>query len=267
MAGRKKAAVRVGRRTIELSNLDKVLFPRARITKGELVAYYHEVADTMLPYLVDRPVSMQRFPDGIGKEGFYQKSIGEYFPDWIDRVEVKKEGGTVTHVVCQDAATLVYLANQGCITPHVWLSRAPRLRRPVVMIFDLDPSGTSFAPVRSGARLLREILTAVGLPAFVQTTGSRGLHVVVPIVRHVSAEQLRRAATRLAGIVTERRPDLVTSEFRKANRGGRVVITLTLKEPPAVPLEAESVSPDVTASLNGDAVRARHGGPFAKHRL
>src|SRR5688572_19206799 len=115
--------ITIGRHVVEISNPDKILFPDAGITKAILIQYYRDVAETMLPHLRGRPVMMQRFPDGLDGEGFIQKEIGDYFPDWISRVTVKKEGGSVTHAVINDAATLVYLANQACITPHVWLSR------------------------------------------------------------------------------------------------------------------------------------------------
>ena len=250
MAGKKKEAVRVGRRTVELSNLDKVLFPRARITKGQLVAYYHEVATFMLPYLVDRPVSMQRYPEGIDKEGFYQKSIGEYFPDWVDRVKVKKEGGTVTHVVCQDAATLVYLANQACITPHVWLSRKDKLHHPDRLIFDLDPPGDDFAVVRSTARALRETLEELGLASTVMTTGGRGLHVVVPLDRSAKFDDMRAFARDLAELLARRDPKRLTTEARKNKRRGRLFLD-TMRN-----AYAQTAVPPF-------AVRAREGAPVA----
>ena len=117
--------LRFGRYTVELSSLDRVLFPDVGVTKGDLVEHYRKVAGRMVPHLKGRPVSMQRFPGGIEEEGFFQKAAPDYFPDWIARVKVRKEGGMVEHVVCDNAATLVYLANQGCITPHVWLPRGP----------------------------------------------------------------------------------------------------------------------------------------------
>src|SRR5207248_1223622 len=134
----------------------KVLFPEDGITKADLIAYYRAAAAMMLPHLRGRPLMLQRFPDGIGRSGFYQKGIPDYFPDWIHRVDVPKEGGTVTHVVCDDEATLAYLAGQACITPHVWLSRAGRIDHPDRLVFDLDPSGSDFSPVRAAARDLRE---------------------------------------------------------------------------------------------------------------
>jgi bifunctional non-homologous end joining protein LigD len=218
------ATARFGRYTVELTKLDKVLFPDARITKGEIIDYYREVADRMLPYLQDRPVSMQRFPDGIGGEGFYQKEIPDYFPDWIDRVTVAKAGGKVTHVVCQNAATLVYLANQACITPHVWLSRRDRLDHPDRMIFDLDPPGDDFASVRGAARTLRELLDGLGLTAYAMTTGGRGLHVVVPLDRSADFNEARGFARDAADLVARRDPERLTTETRKDKRKGRLFV-------------------------------------------
>ena len=216
--------LRVGRHTVELSNLDKVLFPDAGVTKADLVTYYHEIADRMLPYLAGRPVSMHRFPDGIDAQGFYQKEIGDYFPDWIGRVTVKKKGGEVTHVVCRNAATLVYLANQACITPHVWLSREDRLDHPDRMIFDLDPPGDDFAPVRRAARATRRLLEELDLPAFAMTTGGRGVHVVVPLDRGAGFDTARAFARDVAELAARRDPAEFTTEPRKAKRKGRLFL-------------------------------------------
>lgn len=201
-----------------------MLFPGAGVTKGELVDYYREIADPMLPYLRDRPVSMHRFPDGIEGEGFYQKEIPDYFPDWIQRVTVKKEGGEVTHVLCQDAATLVYLANQACITPHVWLSRRDELDRPDRMIFDLDPPGQDFAPVRRAARALHDLLEELGLVPFAMTTGGRGLHLVVPLDRSADFDAARGFARDLAELLARRDPERLTTEPRKEKRKGRLFV-------------------------------------------
>lgn len=216
--------VRAGARQIEISNADKVLFPDDGITKGDLVTYYRQIAATMLPYVKGRPVMMQRFPDGIGRPGFYQKDTGKELPSWIHRVRVKKVGGQVTHIVCDDAASLVYLANQACITPHVWLSRADRLDLPDQIIFDLDPSRDDFSIVRAAARDLRSILSEIGLPAFVKTTGSRGLHVVIPLVRRANFGDARAFARGVAELLVRKDPERMTIEARKDKRKGRLLI-------------------------------------------
>lgn len=216
----------VGDRTIEVSDADKVLFPDAGLTKGDLADYYARIADAMLPHLQDRPVTMQRFPDGIEAEGFYQKKAPDYFPEWIRRVsiEVEERDESQPQVVCDDAATLLYLADQACITPHVWLSRADALHHPDRLIFDLDPPGNDFDPVRFAARRLREVLDDVGLSPFVMTTGSQGAHVVVPLDGSASFDAARAFAHDLADVVAEQHPNRLTTAVRKNKRQGRIFL-------------------------------------------
>ncbi len=242
--------VRVGGHTIALSNTGKLFFPEDGITKGDLIAYYHRIAEVMLPYVAGRPMTMHRFPDGIEGEGFYQQEASDYFPDWIERLPVKREGGTTTHVICQNVATLVYLANQACITPHVWLSRKDRLYYPDLLIFDLDPPGKDFTPVRQAAQLLREVLVELGLVPFVKTTGSRGLHLVVPLDRSTHFDQVRAFARDVAEVLSRYQPDKLTSETRKEKRGGRVFVDYF----------RNSYAQTAVAPY---AVRARAGAPVA----
>jgi len=208
---------------VAVTHPEKVLFPDDGITKGELVAYYRRIAEVMVPLVRGRPVMMQRFPNGISGFGFYQKEAGD-FPPWIHKVKAPKTGGEVTHVICDDADSLVYIANQNSITPHVWLSRADRLEYPDLLMFDLDPSGDDFADVRAAAKQVRKLLDELGLPSFVKTTGSRGLHVAVPIRRIGTFDTVGAFADRVAAVLVARDPDHLTTEFKKANRGGRVLI-------------------------------------------
>ena len=216
--------VRAGRVTVELSNTGKVLFPGDGITKGDLVAYYQAVAGEMLPLLRDRPVSMTRFPDGLTKAGIVQKNVPAYFPDWITRVRVRKEGGSLQQVVCDKPATIVYLANQACIELHAFLSRLDHIDEPDQLIFDMDPpDGNRFDDVRECALRLRELLTGeLGLPAFVKTTGGRGLHVHVPLNAKQDFGAVRGFARQAAELLSARNPDLVTIEQRKDKRGSRI---------------------------------------------
>ena len=211
-------------REIDVSNLDKILFPEVGLTKGDLIDYATRIADIALPHLKDRPLTMQRFPDGIDDEGFYQKDVPDYFPDWIDRVELDKESGTVTHVVANRAATLVYLANQACITLHAALSRADRIDFPDRLVFDLDPSDDDFSKVRFAALKIHEILEGAGLTCFVQTTGSRGMHVVVPLDRSEPFDDVRAFAHDLGRHLADAYPDELTVEQRKSKRGSRLFI-------------------------------------------
>lgn len=218
------ARLNVGGRVVEVSSPGKILFPDDGITKLDIAQYYAKIAGTALPHYRDRPVTMQRFPDGIEAEGFFQKNVPDHFPDWIDRVDLPKKGGTVTHAVVKEAAALVYLADQGCITPHLALARASTPRQPDRMIFDLDPSDGDFGKVQEVARAVRDALEAQELPSFVATTGSRGLHIVLPLDASVDVDRLRPFARRLAEDVAMAHPTLATVEQRKARRGDRVLI-------------------------------------------
>ena len=237
---------------ISVSNTDKVLFGEAGITKGDLIDYYVRIAETMLPHVRERPISMERWPDGLDGESFYQKRVPDYFPDWIERATLKtSDGDEITQVVIDDAPTLAYLANQACITPHVWLSRTDRIERPDRMVFDFDPSGdATFADVTFGARKVRDALEGHGIPARVMTTGSRGLHVVVRLERRHTFEDVRAFARKIADDVTEASPERLTVEQRKAKRGDRVFVD-TLRNAHG----QTSVAPY--------AVRARPGAPVA----
>ena len=214
--------MRAGRRDVPLTHSDKVLFPDDGITKADLAAYYRDAAPRMVDLVRDRPVSLQRFNDGIAKKGFFQKNVERGAPDWVKRVQVGKRDGSLWHVLANDAATLVWLANQNCITPHVWLSRADRLERPDRMIFDLDPvSADDFALVRRTARELGDVLREAGVEPFAMTTGSKGIHVVVALQRRYGFGQVRDAAVAVAAELVERRPKDLTADFYKRKRDGR----------------------------------------------
>jgi bifunctional non-homologous end joining protein LigD len=216
--------VQVGRHRVEITRPEKVLFPAEGITKGELIDYYSRIASWMLPHMRGRPLAMERYPDGINKPSFFHKAVPSYYPDWIKTVTVKKAGGTVTHVVCDEKATVVFLANQACITPHIWLSRIDKLHHPDQMVFDLDPSGGDFGLVKSTAQDLSALLDELGLPAYVKTTGSKGLHVVVPLKREEDFDSVRAFAKRLAALVVDDDPEHRTLEQRTNKRGGRVFL-------------------------------------------
>jgi bifunctional non-homologous end joining protein LigD len=208
-----------------LKRLDKVLFPRAELTKKDLIDYYEAAAPRLLAHLRDRLLVVERFPDGIQTDGFFQKETPEYFPEWIDRQEIEKaEGGRITHVVCGNLATLVYLANQAAVALHPWLSRRDRPGYPDQMVFDLDPAGDSFDVAREAARHMRAVLAELGLPAYLKATGSRGLHVVVPLDRRAGFDEVREVARQIARLAVAREPDHLTIEPRKSKRHGRLLI-------------------------------------------
>jgi bifunctional non-homologous end joining protein LigD len=209
---------------VELSHLDKVLFPGSGRTKGDLIAFYRRIAPTALPHYRDRALTMQRFPDGIDQPGFFQKNAADHYPGWIESALLEKHDGQVEHVLVNDRATLIYLANQGCITFHLALARIDRPHHPDRLIFDLDPSDDDFEKVRAAAQRLRDLLDSLELKSYVQTTGSRGLHVVVPLDRQAGFERVREFAREVAEALQARTPELVTTEQRKTHRGNRVFI-------------------------------------------
>jgi bifunctional non-homologous end joining protein LigD len=225
MSREKHLEVGIAGRTIEVSRPDKILFPGDGITKADLVHYYVRVADLMLPHVRERPVAMKRYPEGIGGHVFFQKQVPEHFPEWIPRVKVQtEEKGMQEHAVIGEGAVLAYLADQACIEPHTWLSRADRLDHPDQMIFDLDPSTEDVGPIRDCARALREVLERVHLGAFLKTSGSKGFHVVVPLDRSADFDSVRTFARGVARVVATRAPDRFTLEQRKGKRRGRVYI-------------------------------------------
>lgn len=244
--------MKVGSHTFTVANLDDVIFPEIGITQGDLIEVYRRLADIMLPHLAGRPLTMQRFPDGIQNEGFYQREAPSYFPDWITRVPVTvgEDDGEQPEVVCDSEATLVYLVDQGMVTPHVWLSQADKLHRPDKMIFDLDPPDSDFEPVRLAAESLQDLLEDLGLTPFVMTTGSRGAHVVVPLDRSADFDSVRDFASDAANVLTRRHPDRLTIEMRKENRGDRLFLDYLRNS-----YGQNSVAPY--------AVRAKPGAPVA----
>ena len=242
--------IRVGRYEVKGTNLTKVLFPRDGITKEDLIGYYQRIATWMLPHLRDRPLALERYPDGIEKQSFFQKEAAAYYPKWIERVTVKKVGGTVRHVVCNNAATLVYLANQACITPHMWLSRVEKLNYPDQMVFDLDPSRDDFDAVKETARSIGELLEKLELPAYLKTTGSRGLHIAVPLKQEEEFGAVRAFARQVAEIVVGLAPKERTMEQRKDKRRGRVFLDVN----------RNAYAQHMAAAY---AVRARAGAPVS----
>ncbi|HVE91918.1 MAG TPA: non-homologous end-joining DNA ligase [Actinomycetota bacterium] len=218
--------VHVDGREVKITHPDKVLFPDDGITKSDLVDYLLKAAPLMLPHLRGRPLTLLRYPEGIGGGSFFQKAASSYFPDWIPRAVMAKQKGTTPYVVCNDAATLVYLANQNTVTHHVWLSRADRPGHPDQMMFDLDPPDDRFGRVRRVALLLKEVLDGRSLPSLVKTSGSRGLHVVVPLDGTLTTEQVLELAGDLAADLVGRDPDNLTTAFHKADRGGRIYVDI-----------------------------------------
>jgi len=223
----KDGSLRVSGRTVQVSSVAKPFFPDAGLTKGDLLAYYRDVAETMLPHLAGRPLNLQRFPNGVAGHGFWQQGASDHFPDWVRTVTVERRGrgGTVDHVVCEDAATIVYLANLATVTFHAWTSTVQHLARPDLVIIDLDPDpGQGLDVVRAAARAVRAACDDLGLVPFVQTSGSKGYHVVVPLVPGPDVGVVRDFAAELAALVAARDPGRLTVEWRKEKRHGRLLL-------------------------------------------
>ncbi len=218
--------IRVGDYLLELTNQDKLMYPEDKLTKKDVIDYYRRMAKHMLPHIQGRPLTMHRFVNGIHQEGFYQKDAGEYFPSWIRRIPIAtQQGETVNYVTADNAATLVYLANQGVIDFHTWLSTMEHIELPDRLVFDLDPAdGVPFYRVRSTAKKIKKLLEELALPPYVMTTGSRGLHVVVPLKPVHTFDMVRSFAQDIARYIARRHSDKVTVEMQKEARGKRVFI-------------------------------------------
>lgn len=215
-----------GNHSFEVSNLDKLFFPKEKYTKADVIEYYEKISEHILPYLKDRPLTMIRFPNGIEDKRFYQKDAPDYFPDWIETKEVEKEDGGITdYVICNNKETLIYLVNQACITPHIWLSRKDKPDHPDRLVFDLDPSKDNFSEVKSAAKKVRELLEEnLGLPVYIMTTGSRGLHVVVPLKRTKTFDEVREFAQKAARYLEKKYPGEMTTAVRKNKRENKLFL-------------------------------------------
>lgn len=208
-----------------ITHPEKILFPADGITKGELASYYESIAPVMLPHLRRRPITMERYHRGIGSPGFFQKDVSKGFPEWLERVEVPKHGGTVHHPIANDTRSLLWLANQNSITIHVWASRTPNLYNPDICIFDLDPSNEDALETLSRAALnLRDLLDELGLPSWIKTSGSKGFHIAVPLDGKAGFGTVARFAHVVGKILVKRDPENLTQEFSKADRGGRIFV-------------------------------------------
>jgi len=207
-----------------ITHPEKVLFPDEGITKAELASYYETIAPVMLPHLRSRPITMERYHRGINAPGFFQKDVSKGFPEWLKRVEVPKKDGTVHHPIANDTRSLLWLANQNSITPHVWVSRAPDLYHPDICIFDLDPSRDDLQSLCAAAIRLRDLLAELGLPSWIKTSGSKGFHIAVPLDRKADFGTVYRFGNAVGTLLVRRDPENLTQEFSKADRAGRILV-------------------------------------------
>ena len=241
--------------TAAITHPEKVLFPDSGITKGELCAYYDAIAPLMLPHISGRPITMERYPAGIDKKGFIQKDVSKGFPAWLERVAVDKRGakaaGSVHYPLARDERSLLWLANQNSVTPHVWTARVPKLHQPDLCVFDLDPPGDEGQEVlRAAALAVRDLLAELGLPSFVKTSGSKGFHIVVPLDGQDDFDVVWRFAHGAGAVLVKRHPDTLTQEFIKADRGGRIFVDTGRNGPGATFAAVYAVRPKPGAPVS-----------------
>ena len=240
--------LRKGRRELRLSNLDKPFWPEEGITKGDLVSYYRDVAEMLVPHLKGRPFTMKRYPDGWQGKHFFQKQAPSHMPAWIKRASLPAstrdgEKKVIDYALVDDELALLWMANMGCIDMHVWSSRAARPERPDWVMFDLDPSeDAGFGDVVTVARLVRDTLELLELEGFPKTSGSRGIHVLVPIARRHTFGEVREFASVVAGALARAHPGLVTTEWARAKRRG-VLVDANQNRPGATNASVYSVRP------------------------
>lgn len=253
-AAAERVSVKVGSRTLSLSNLDKVLWPRDGYTKGDLIQYYRSVAEAILPHVKDRPLTLQRYPNGIDEGSFFEKSLPKGIPDWVARVTTRgaEAGRKITYIVCNDEPTLVYVANLASIVLHVWTSKVETLDEPDFVFFDLDPGeACTLKTLATVAVAVRDALDGIGLQALVKTSGGMGLHVFVPLAGGYTYESAKLFAELLARHVAASDPASVTLER-----------TLKKRDPSAVYLDFVQVGRGKTY-VPAYGVRARDGAPVS----
>lgn len=223
--GNNMDSIKINRRVISVSNTDKIWFPRSKITKGNIIAYYSQMAKYQLPLIKNHLLTMQRYPDGIKGEAFYQKNANEYFPSWIKTHPVEKsEGGKVNYVIAINEQTIVYLVNQATLTLHYWLSKYTKLHSPDRIIFDLDPSVNNFTRIKAAAFLIKKICDELSLPTYAMTTGSRGIHIYIPLKSGHTFEEVDIVASYIARQMIMMKPKEFTLEVRKNKRGNKIFI-------------------------------------------
>ena len=225
------------------------MFPEAGITKGDVAAYYEAVAPVMLPHVVGRPVTMERFHRGVGEKGFFQKNVAKP-PPFIETVAVPKKEGVVNYTVINDARGLLWMANQNSITPHVWTARVPRLMYPDLCLFDLDPLDDDLLRLRKAALLVRTVLAELGRESWVKTSGSKGYHIAFPLDGSADYGQVARFGHAVGRELVKRDPDNFTQEFYKAERGGRILIDTGRNEFGATYAAPYAIRPRPTAPVS-----------------
>lgn len=209
---------------VAISHPDKLIFPEKKVSKVDMIGYYQRIADHMLPYLHDRPLTLERYPDGIDKSGFMQKKAADYYPDFISTLTVETEKGKQEQILCNDKKSLIYLANQGTVSFHTWLSRRDKLNQPDQVIYDLDPSDQDFDKLKKAVRILKDHLQEAGYQPELMSSGKSGFHVIYRLRRGDDFDSLREEARAQAKKLAEAHPDLLTTEVSKDKRKGRIFV-------------------------------------------
>lgn len=217
----------IDNRVIAITHGDKLLFPKANITKHDLIQYYLKISDYILPFIKDRPLTLNCFPNGVSNEGFVKQHITG-LPEWFESIKLpKKSNGEMEHILCQNKASLIYLINQNTITIHRWLSKIGNINHPDIMIIDLDAPLDCFYLVCKAAKLLKSSLENKGYTSFVMLTGSKGLHVVVPLHEHIFFEEVREFLYKITLALTDEYPDEFSTDIRKKERQNKVYFDLS----------------------------------------
>ncbi len=218
--------MKIAGKTFEVNNKEKVFYPAEKYTKQDIMEYYQKISPYILPHIKNRPLTMLRYPDGIKGKKFFQKNTPDYFPEWISTKKLpKKEGGEVEYILGNEEATLVYLASQACVTPHIWLSKIENPNKPDKLIFDLDPSDEDFSKVKTAAQIIREFFREnFKIQTYVMTTGSTGLHVVIPIKPEVEFDKVLKISQKTAQHLADLYPEKLTAEVRKNKRENKIYV-------------------------------------------
>ena len=224
--GEGELTVTVNRHALTFTHLDKLYWPKEKITKRDLLNYYHAVAPYMLPYLKDRPQSLNRHPNGITAPAFYQKNVGDKIPGWITTHEYQSESEdkTIHFLVCKDEASLLYMASQGCIEINPWHSRVQSPDNPDWCVIDLDPDGNSFNEVVEAALVTKQVLDNIKVPAYCKTSGATGMHILIPLGARYSYDQSRMLAQLIVTMVHEQLPSFTSLERSPSKRKGKLYL-------------------------------------------
>jgi bifunctional non-homologous end joining protein LigD len=211
---------------VEITNPDKIFWPKEHITKGDVINYYKEMAKYVLPYVIDRPQSLRRTPDGITKEGFFQKNVEGMVPGWIKtrRIKSKSTGESIEYLLCQDKETLIYMANWGCIEINPWSSRVGSINNPDYIIFDLDPNEASMKDLVITAKKVKEILNDLGIKGYLKTSGGKGLHIFIPVKPKYTYDQTREFSLAISQAVNNALPKITSLERSPAKRKGKIYL-------------------------------------------